>query len=199
MKNVEWGCVAYLSSSQYGKTGEVWINPDSNYITGRSGTSVSSSGTTSTYAYNNVTYGVNASTTGNIYGIYDMSGCAWEYTAAYVNNGNGNLGTYGGSLIGADVKYKDVYTSSGDTQAGNYAANSGKKGEAVYETSSTINGSYSWYADYSYMPYSTGPFFMRGGSYYVTTSAGAFAFDDSSGNAYSTVGFRPVLVLAGSL
>lgn len=28
-----------------------------------------------------------ASTTGNITGIYDMSGCAWEYTAAYINNG----------------------------------------------------------------------------------------------------------------
>ena len=38
-----------------------------------------------------------ASTTGNVYGIYDMSGGAWDYTSAYYNygtkalkNGNGN-------------------------------------------------------------------------------------------------------------
>ena len=34
-----------------------------------------------TNAYN-TTGGVKASTTGNITGVYDMSGGAWEYTAA---------------------------------------------------------------------------------------------------------------------
>lgn len=128
-----------------------------------------------------------------------MSGGGYEYTAAYVNNGNDNLGTYGASLISADNKYKDVYISSGDTQAGNYAANSNKKGDAVYETSLKGNEAYSWYADYSYMPYSAIPFFVRGGYYDYMTGAGAFAFYYYVGAAASPFGFRPVLVLASSL
>ncbi len=52
MKNDEWGSVAYLSQSKYGKYGnsdytgankEVYINNDSNYITGHSGGSPSTS------------------------------------------------------------------------------------------------------------------------------------------------------------
>ncbi len=74
MKNDEWGAVAYLSKSKYGKeTEEVWINPNSNRITGSAGNSVSASETTSTNAYN-TTNGQKASTTGNVWGVYDMSG-----------------------------------------------------------------------------------------------------------------------------
>jgi type II secretory pathway pseudopilin PulG len=201
MKNVEWGSVAYLTQSTYGKNSEVWINPDSNYTTGRAGTSVSASSTTSTYAYNNATYGVQASTTGNVYGIYDMSGCAWEYVAGYVNNGNANLSTYGNSLYTAGSQYKDVYTSSGDTMAGNYSANASKVGDAVYETSTSSDSPYtnSWFADYSYMPYSSGPFFVRGGYYSDTTSAGVFAFISIGGSANSSIGFRPVVALGSGL
>jgi len=199
MKNVEWGAVAYLSSSTYGKTGEVWMNPNSNFLTGQAGTSVSASGTTSTYAYDNATYGVNASTTGNIYGVYDMSGGVNEYVAAYVDNGNANLTTYGLSLVSAIAQYKDLYTSSGDTSSGNYSANSGKKGDAVYETSTADTGTTSWYSDYSYMPYSSYSFFIRGGVCSDATGAGVFIFDFNIGYASSTIGFRPVLVLSGAL
>ena len=200
MKNTEWGAVAYLSSSSYGKTGEVWINPNSNYITGQAGTSVSASSTTSTYAYNNTTYGVNASTTGNVYGIYDMSGGAWEYVAGYVNNSNSSLTTYGSSLVSANAKYKDVYTSNGDTQSGNYSANSSKLGDAAYETSTSCAGRTSWYSDYSGMPYSSGPFFARGGCYCNGTSAGLFCFGGGEhGGACSNDGFRPVLAICGAL
>ena len=34
MKNDEWGAVAYLSKSKYGKNAEVDINDDSSYYTG---------------------------------------------------------------------------------------------------------------------------------------------------------------------
>ena len=90
MKNSEWGAVAYLSRSSYGKNGEIWINNSSSYITGSAGNSASAGsnvGTTNDYTS---TQGVNASTTGTVYGIYDMSGGAYEYVAAYVNNGNSN-------------------------------------------------------------------------------------------------------------
>ena len=80
MKNDEWGAAAYLSRSKYGKNDEVTINSNSLYYTG--------GGSGNAYV-NNVAQG----TTGNVYGVYDMSGGAWEYVAAYVNNGDGNLGT----------------------------------------------------------------------------------------------------------
>ena len=44
MKNDEWGAVAYLSKSKYGKENEeVWINNSSSYITGSAGNSASAS------------------------------------------------------------------------------------------------------------------------------------------------------------
>ena len=53
MKNSEWGAVAYLSqNTTYGKGSEVWINPNSNYITGQAGDSTSATETTNTNAYN---------------------------------------------------------------------------------------------------------------------------------------------------
>jgi hypothetical protein len=199
MKNVEWGAVAYLSSSIYGKNGEVWINPNNNYTTGQAGTNASASGTTSTYPFDNAAYGVNASTTGNIYGIYDMSGGVWEYTAAYVNNGNAALTTNGSSLVNAANQYKDVYTSNGNTTSGNYLAASSKIGDAVYETSNTDTGTMSWYSDYSYMPFTSVPFFVRGGYCGDMTAAGIFAFSSYGGNAVTVFGFRPCLIVSPSL
>ena len=202
MKNDEWGAVAYLSKSKYGKeTEEVWINNSSSFITGSAGNSaVASSDTGTTNDYTS-TQGVKASTTGNVYGVYDMSGGSWEYVAAYVNNGNDNLTIYGSSLVNGDAKTKNVYTmGSGDTRQANYNANASKYGDAAYETSSgTYNASgdsdsQSWYADYSYFPYSGWPFFYRGGFYGDATGAGVFFFYYDSGSWSSAVSFRPVLV-----
>ena len=53
---------------------------------------------------------VGQSTTGTVYGAYDMSGGAWEYVAAYVDNGDSNLTSYGSSLVNGDAKVKNVYT-----------------------------------------------------------------------------------------
>ncbi len=88
MKNDEWGAVAYLSQSKYGKYGnsdytgankEVYINSDG--ITGHSSGSPSADKSATTYAYNDMTnlntgqgqFGPGASTTGNITGIYAIS------------------------------------------------------------------------------------------------------------------------------
>ena len=185
MKNDEWGAVAYLSRSKYGKEiEEVWINNSSSYITGSAGNSASAGtdiGTTNDYKS---TQGVKASTTGNVYGVYDMSGGAWEYVAAYVDNENESLTTNGNSLYtSTEIKTKNVYTAgSEDTGLANYNANSGIYGDAVYETSngtyngSGTSGSQSWYGDYSDFPYSIGSFFIRGGYYSGSSVAGMFAF-----------------------
>ena len=197
MKNDEWGAVAYLSKSKYGKQNEeVWINNSSSYITGSAGNSASAgtdTGTTNDYTS---TQGVKASTTGTVYGVYDMSGGAWEYVAGYVNNGNSSLTSYGSSLVNGDAKTKNVYNkASSDNNTNNYNANSGKYGDAVYETSANGNSSSSsWYGDYSYFPYTDWPFFNRGGDCSDGTNAGVFSFNYSSGDSNGSVSFRPVLV-----
>ena len=183
MKNDEWGAVAYLSKSKYGKNAEVDINSDSSYYTG--------GGSGNAYVTN-----VGQSTTGTVHGVYDMSGGAWEYVAAYVNNGNSNLTNYGSSLVNGDAKTKNVYSKgSSDSRDNNYSANSGKYGDAVYETSANGNSSSSsWYGDYSYFPNASNPFFARGGGYDNGTTAGVFCFGDNGGGIGSSYSFRPVLV-----
>ena len=188
MKNDEWGAVAYLSKSKYGKNAEVDINSDSSYYTG--------GGSGNAYVTN-----VGQSTTGTVHGVYDMSGGAWEYVAAYVNNGNSNLTSYGSSLVNGDAKTKNVYSKgSSDSRDNNYSANSGKYGDAVYETSANGNSSNSsWYGDYSPFPNTSGPFFIRGGEDNNGTIAGVFCFSNDNGfiyggNSDSPYSFRPVLV-----
>ena len=197
MKNDEWGAVAYLSKSKYGKQNEeVWINNSSSYITGSAGNSASAGSNTGTTTDYTSTQGVKASTTGTVHGVYDMSGGAWEYVAAYVNNGNSSLTSYGSSLVNGEAKTKNVYSKgSSDSRDNNYSANSGKYGDAVYETSANGNSSNgSWYGDYSYFPSTGNPFFVRGGVYNIGTYAGVFYFDNNGGSSSSNGSFRPVLV-----
>ena len=142
-----------------------------------------------------------------------MSGGAWEYVAAYVNNGHGNLtnASNGKALTEGAAKYKNVYysttTSGASTQAADYAYTnpnytgtypsgySKKYGDAVWETSQngTNTSPYAWYSDYSYFPYSNYPFFIRGGNYSDTSSAGVFCFIFSSGGVSGGSGFRVVV------
>ena len=195
MKNVEWGACAYLSQNTYGKNSKVWINPNSNCITGQAGKSENATYTTNTYSYN-TTYGVNASTTGNVYGIYDMSGCAAEYVAAYINNGNSSLTTYGSSLVNADEKYKDIYAKGwNDDCETTYNANSSKVGDAIYETSSSYSDYTSWYEGKSHMPNSDWPFFLRGGSFNNEWNAGLFNFQYTEGYGVNNLSFRPVIAV----
>ena len=203
VKNDEWGAVAYLSKSIYGKnTEEVFINNSSDFITGNAGATAdasSASGITNAYSTAN---GMKASTTGTIYGIYDMSGGNWERVAAYVNNGHGNLAKYGSSLVNGASKYKNVYTATNtggnDSQEGNYnnadpRTATGHYGDAVYETSGTYTGQGSWYKDYSDFPVAEWPFFYRGGGCSNTSDAGVFFFGGDTGGAYADSGFRVVV------
>ena len=202
MKNDEWGAVAYLSKSKYGKQNEeVWINNSSSYITGSAGNSASAGSDTGTTNDYTSMQGVKASTTGTVYGVYDMSGGAWEYVAGYVNNGDSNLTSYGSSLVNGEAKTKNVYSKgSSDDRDSNYSANSEKYGDAVYETSANGNlGNGSWYGDYSPFPNTSGPFFIRGGEDNNGTIAGVFCFSNDNGfiyggNSDSPYSFRPVLV-----
>lgn len=115
MKNSEWGSVAYLSQSSYGKSEEIWINNSSSYITGSAGNSVSAGideGTTNDYTS---TQGQEASTTGTVYGIYDMSGGSWECIAAYIDNGHDSL-----EINGLSCSFQPFWGRGGKTRRNFY-------------------------------------------------------------------------------
>ena len=117
MKNMEWGAVAYLTNSKYGRyeasgscisSGcEIWINNNSDFTTGCAGGSVDASSTTSCNQWN-TTNGVKASTTGNIYGIYDMSGGAWEYVMGNMANSSGGFNPGSSGLSQPDSHMEPV-------------------------------------------------------------------------------------------
>ena len=119
MKNSEWGAVAYLSYSQYGevpqingagsyesKDGSGWYydlytgaGPNANEGKETDDDRYEDfASTKSTRAYDKE-LGKLASTTGNATGVYDMSGGAWERVAAYLDNGDSYLSSYGGNYF----------------------------------------------------------------------------------------------------
>ena len=150
---------------------------------------------TRTYYRYNTEQGVKASTTRNIYGIYDMSGGSWEYMASFLANGTNEYAT---TMKTKPEKYIEQYAGTGATDSAedrqaNYEANTNVYGDAVYETSSKGDGTQSsWNGDYSYFPYLSNPFFVRGGYYGNTAFAGVFYFYLSWGGSYRTCGFRVV-------
>ena len=195
MKNMEWGAVAYLSSSIYGRytnaltciaSGcEVWINNNENYTTGCAGSSVSAGQASTCNAWNTLT-GVNASTTGNIYGIYDMSGGAREYV---MGNYNDTISSAGFSSM-PEAKYYDKYTGT-DSRSDFTKYH---LGDATKETlKAKSEGTNAWYQDYSYSVRSSTPWVARGGNYGHGTSAGVFYFFSYSGSGNNNIAFRVVL------
>ena len=179
MKNMEWGAVAYLKQSKYGLgTTDIAVNTNSSFYTG--------GGQSDAYKTN-----VAQSTTGNIYGVYDMSGGAWERVMGNMkNSSNAFYSRNAGFTTAPDAKYYDNYKY--DTSYTSHAR--GKLGDAIKETLSTFgNTSGGWYSDYAYFPVSSNPWFTRGGSYASGTSAGVFGFGSSDGGAYSDYSARAVL------
>ncbi len=208
MKNTEWGAVAYLSHSIYGINSETRINNYSELKTGYAATTENGSSSTTDVAMWNTSIGYLASTTGNITGVYDMSGGAWECVMEVMKDANGNLmsgydssrnsgfnGTlYDGSSITdgmdfPDSKYYDVYNYN--TSNNNYSQRI--LGDATGEMGPFQSYDSSWYNDYAYFVNSSYPWFYRGGIYSNGSGAGVFFFNSSFGHAYSRISFRLVL------
>ena len=180
MKNMEWGAVAYLKQSKYGLgTTDIAINDNSRFYTG--------GGQSDAYKTN-----VAQSTTGNIYGVYDMSGGAYEYVMGNIkNSSNAFYSSKAGFATAPDAKYYDSYkydSSSNTTHA------RGKLGDATKETLATFgSGTGGWYSDYAGFPYSSHSWFVRGCNYYYGTFAGVFYFSGVSGGGDSNDSARAVL------
>lgn len=223
MKNSEWGAVAYLSHSKYGVNREIYINNSSGFYTGRSGGNVGGSTAINTVYTNQTstaklnTYGFYtwdgylldydtntkssthdiskvASTTGNITGVYDMSGGAWEYVMGYYSGasttwGASSEGNYAGFSSKPDSKYYDDYTTTNTLTACNGGI---CYGHAISETAS-------WHSDYAYFVKSSNPWFIRGGGYDYGAGAGAFnrSYWNGDMDEYDPHSFRLVLVKVG--
>ena len=192
LKNIEWGAVAYLKQSKYGLgTTDIGINNNSNYITGCGATAESASSTTCN-KYNTTT-GMLASTTGNIYGVYDMSGGAYEYVMGNMKNSSNAFYPNGsGFKTVPDSKYYDVYMYGVGTQT-NYHAR-GKLGDATKEILVHFNyNAGGWYKDHSYFVKDTYSWLSRGGGHSGTSSAGIFYFNGVNGGARNYYYTRAVL------
>ena len=98
--NTEWGAVAYLAASQYG-----YVPTINNSNEAGSETNVYSEFSGGKDYRTNVSQ----STTNNVTGVYDMCGGAWEYVAAYYDNKNANLNTYGKDVFNNDKTVKNEY------------------------------------------------------------------------------------------
>jgi len=193
LKNSEWGAVAYLTHSKYGRNGnEIAVNECENIITGAGLGQGESNIDNSTYTYDETTFettysytseqGKKASTTGNVYGIYDISGGAWEYTASYYNGSNYlSDGSSFAIKNGTSNEWSTVY--KGTSTSSDYI-----KGDATYETSG-------WNSDCAVPVNAANPFFSRGGYCYKERGAGSFDFDNYFGNLNGFAGFRVCLVV----
>ena len=209
MKNSEWGAVAYLSHSKYGINSEIRINNyySSGFKTGCGASTASASQSTTC----GITYGGSStypqSTTGNISGIFDMSGGSWERVMGVFANSSGVLWSGGSTynsgfngLLGSsgtaktdgitfpESKYYDVYRASSGTTINILTACNGGVcyGHGISEVSN-------WYGDYNGFISSTYPWFYRGGGTNNTTEAGIFYYYYGSGNAHTDYGFRSTI------
>ena len=163
----------------------------------------------------NTSVGFSASTTGNISGIYDMSGGSWEYVMGVMENHIGllcsgsdeeynsgfngpycNVGQTSSLINGVNFpleqKYFDKY------QYGDFDVNYNRRilGDATGEMGpfgSVKRHINSWYSDDAWFVYDGRPWFKRSGMYLMGSNMGMFAFEHYPGEANASVGFRVVL------
>ncbi len=217
-KNSEWGAVAYLTQSIYGRCtnsttcNEVYINNSYKHYTGRSGGNVGGStpvngtytdqtSTTTHNTYGFYTYddylldhntntkgnkvkgkGTGATTTGTIYGVYDMSGGLDECVMGVLTDTNGKprSGNSSSTTSGFTGMLQDGTTYTGiafpDSKYYNLYTGSSYIGHALTETKE-------WYSDSNGFVNNILPWFVRGGYYNLGTSAGIFSCINYSGGS----------------
>ena len=220
MKNIEWGAVAYLKQSAFGLgTTDIAFNSYESYLTGCGPQRAGSIDYDSTCNAYHTTLGMSASTTGNITGVYDMSGGAYEYTMGVIQDNtttgrspmsggyysglsnSGYIGKLyskstgytdsGNTLAFPDKKYYDLY-ANGETYNDQTAYNRSHLGDATGETRG-------WYDDSAYFLYAFKPWFYRGGVYHQRSRVGVFNFSSYYGDASnSDGGFRVALSTTGA-
>lgn len=159
------------------------------------------------------------SSTGNVTGIYDLSGGLWDLVAGYILNGsnqltsngiNSNIGSSGG-LMGATNEanpngYQNLSTRTytvypcGNLNAEFYynyqiyrelLDKSYGYGDAILEVMSTSGP---WNSDFGVFAYENAPFFRRSGGSSSNAQAGLFTFYSAGADAYYYDSNRVILI-----
>ena len=214
MKNTEWGAVAYLKQSKYGLgLTDIGNNAYSGNSTYRAGCGPASetdlTKTTTTCTSYTSAAGIKSSTTGNVYGVYDMAGGATEYVMGVMQD-NTNTNT---PMVGYSTSYNSGFTGK-VYDSGNYTSYTGTAFPSskyydlyAFGETSDDSGAYArrilgdatsetrgWYYDDMYFAYSLIPWFGRGGYSGGGCLSGVFSAYWEKGSA-GYVSFRSVLAI----
>ena len=144
--------------------------------------------------------GTKSSTTGNIYGVFDMSCGLAEYTAAYVNNSSGT-GQGSAFATGTSTYLATAYPNKSTTNIDFNSAYKAREfcpiyGDAIWETTKNVGTGLAWFGDTQEDDSgATEVFFPRGGTWVYVMATGLCGLYDGGGNAYNVCGFRSVLVV----
>ena len=154
--------------------------------------------------------GPSASTTHNVYGVYDMNGGSYEYTMSNMvsndgttmmsgptssqNSGytgkiydNGNFTSYTG-IEYPGAKYYDKYSYSTSYTSRKRS----KLGDGIKEVYTGSNG---WYSDTFFLPYYSNPWFGRGGHCSEGSKSGLFSSIYHSGDSSISSNFSSHLII----
>jgi uncharacterized repeat protein (TIGR02543 family) len=170
MKQEEWGATAYLAHSKFGRN-QVDITPNYNesYTGGADGLGWLLNGA--------------QTTSGNLYGVYDMSGGKAEYVSAYIGD--------------PDFSWREQCNMPNSPYCTIYDENSAnainQKGDAIYETCDFLDLNTAWFGHRSVFPAPDDVWFVRGGTVDPLSNPGIFAFDKQ--HISEEAAFRPVLIV----
>ena len=205
--NMEYGAMAALSYSQYGKRNNtnyqgnerlIFLNTamgNANWdkvVTGCSaGTAINGGTYRCPYSYDYPYYGTGASSTGTIYGIYDLAGGSWECVMGIVSDYpiKDNLGGYNGALP-HNRRYYTFYSASDM-----YDYSRSQVGDMMGEVVSNKIKNKTWNGNNAYFATSSYPWVKRGGSFRGGSYSGIFDFGITDAITRGDKTFRVILSL----
>ena len=166
IKNSEWGTISYLSHSKYGICSNMKcteITSNNTYISGKD---------------------EKDSTTGNIYGVYDMAGSASEFVMANYTSNNSL------ALNNSNFKYNTTIPS---TDYDLYSGTNFILGDATKEILLSSSNTGAWYSNYSVFIDKVNNWFIRGGMAGNEVGNGIFYYNATSDNQSEYISTRVVI------
>ena len=190
IKNSEWGAVTYLAHSQYGRNRNKVVSSANNtcYTTG----AFSEGLFQPTYKYNQEV-AMKTSTTGNIYGVYDMGTVDREYISGWDTKSSSTDVTDYGKAVDGTVYFR----KGGLSDRTKTAYSNGTEDEKIKEVSRMGEGIkelYGWFNTATMnCVNNTYPFLTRGGEYVDNLNDGNFNSIGDRGSSRSITSFRVIL------
>ena len=166
IKNSEWGTISYLSHSKYGICSNMKcteITSNNTYISGKN---------------------EKDSTTGNIYGVFDMAGSASEFVMANYTSNNSL------ALNNSNFKYNVTIPS---TDYDLYSGTNFILGDATKEILLSSSNTGAWYNNYSVFIDKVNNWFIRGGMAGNEVGNGIFYYNATSDNQSEYISTRVVI------